>query len=126
LPTERPKSRTGCGRSAWSAACSTVGSPARPARSRHASSLGWASAAGAARRGRRSSRVRQARPMRRPCRCGGSVPGIGAALSSRPPGHFADARDHQPGTSEAGPHRDVTDCDLKRGPTTASLTVAFS
>ena len=29
LSTERPRSRTGCGRSAWSAACSTVGSPAR-------------------------------------------------------------------------------------------------
>jgi hypothetical protein len=29
LPMGRPRSRTGCGRSAWSAACSTVGSRAR-------------------------------------------------------------------------------------------------
>jgi hypothetical protein len=29
LPTGRPRSRTACGRFAWSATCSTVGSPAR-------------------------------------------------------------------------------------------------
>ncbi len=30
LPTGRPRSRTGCGRSAWSAACSTVVNPGSP------------------------------------------------------------------------------------------------
>jgi hypothetical protein len=29
LPTGQPRSRTGCGRSAWSAVCSTVGNPAQ-------------------------------------------------------------------------------------------------
>jgi GNAT superfamily N-acetyltransferase len=38
----------GCGRSAWSAACSTVGSPARRRAPGQASSPGWASAAGRA------------------------------------------------------------------------------